>query len=283
MARKKGPQSEELYLGKPVFAVTLEGEIRRTAVERLAVPQRPDPQRIKQLEDEFGKSDILPLMHRMSSTRSAYSVLDRSLEFSSFFFSLGEAITKAKAILRKRLESPDITKAQEKSIRKYLATLDTKAGRDAILAQPLVRKSEVSYLVKDRILKGGGRFPTEYFRPGERVYGIITPSTHHCVNPEWRPHPYFVLVTRVEEVSYSPSWPGKVYYKLADTRYSIPHPQLCGDEEGARQRMVAIFSEETGGAILPRRIKFIDVSEEKRAHDEMLRRIVASVRSQDRP
>ncbi len=271
MTQKTSQSRDGLYLGKPVFGVTHEGEIRRTAVSSLHTPYRPGR----------GVGDELSAIMDHALACGDYSVLDGSL--GRTFFSLDEAIAEAKKVLNARLGSRDITRRQEERARAYLSKLGTKAGREEVLTQPLVEKCVAGFM-GDRILKREDeKFPTEYFRPGERVYGIITPGTHSCVSLEWRPRPYFVLVTRVDGVSYAPQWPGGVYYRLVDTHYTIPHPHLCGGEEEAREKMTTIFSEETDGVIPPERIKFFDVSAGKRAHDEMLKKIVESVRAECAP
>ncbi len=260
-------QSNERYLGEPVFGVTYEGRVRRTAISKLSIPRHAKKK----------GNDIAAIMKRMLD-RDAYSLLDGD-GLTATFFSLDAAIAKAEKILKARLMSSDITKAQEESARKYLKSLGTKAGRAAILSQSLVDRVEIPLLNKDRRLGKSERFPTEYFRPGERVYGIVTPDAHHSVSPGWRPHPYFVLVTKVETVCYSPRWPGKVYYRLVDTHYSIQHPRLCATKEEARQKMAAIFAKETGGVLDPQKVMFINVSVEKAAHDKTMKAIMKSVNS----
>ena len=280
MTQVTSQPQEGLYLGKPVFGVTHEGKVRQTAIGRLAVPRRPDPQEVKQLEGEYGEGDILLLMHRMANTQPEYSVLDSNLRDAKLFFSLDEATTEAQKILEARLGNLDITGREKEWIRIHLTRLGGQGWREEILAQPLVKRGDTCF-IEDHIL-GDGQFPAEYFRPGERVYGIITPDTHHCVTPEWRPHPYFVLVTAVEEVSYAPAWPGMVYYNLG-TRYSISHPRLYACEADVRREMTLVFEQQTCGTLHPENVKVIDVSEEKKAHDRFFKEIVENARTRRVP
>lgn len=252
-------RSSKRYLGEPVFCVSREGNVTWTVVSELALPIR----------SKRKGSDFVSLTYRMLD-REPYSLLNGG---GAHFFSLDTAIDEAEKVLQARIENPDLTKTQEQAARGYLAKIRTDAGKKEILDQSLVERSKI-LPISDRVLKKGEQFPTEYFKPGEKVFCLVTPETHYMCSPDWRPHPYFILVETVAKVSYSPKWPGSVYYGFTHTRYNFSHDLLCSDEVQARKKLQKVFAKQTGGTIEQDKIKVIEVSVEKKSQDGWMKEMI---------
>lgn len=216
-------------IGDEVFCVDRAGVIMRTAVK------------------EVGLEGRYSLLHETGSQH---------------FLGIDEALGGSEAILKELLKSDDITKRQEADIAERLRNLRTEETRTAILSQELEMGSQLHGIVPKRGLDPATVFPSEYLEPGTDVFGIVTPDTHNTMSPAWRPHPYFILATRVLSVSFSPVRPGGLYYRLEGTWYSFASDRLFAAEEDARKGVVAVFEEETSGTILPERVRVIPAGEE---------------------
>ncbi|HVW71596.1 MAG TPA: hypothetical protein VHB93_00380 [Candidatus Paceibacterota bacterium] len=199
------------------------------------------------------------------------------------FFSLDQAIAKARSVLRKRIVHKDTTQAEVAKARKVLKRIETASFKKQVLAQPLIEKHRCFSLLPDRALGKNETFPAVYFRPDDEVFAVISPKTHYSMSPEWRPHPYFILKERVTKVSYAPRWPDRVVYQFSHTNYSIPHRQLSETLEDARRKFVALFEKETGGTIVPSKIHVIAVSAEKKARDQSRRVMLREMMDRRQP
>ncbi|MGH7175438.1 MAG: hypothetical protein ACREGR_03725 [Minisyncoccia bacterium] len=250
MSTKKKP---ERYLGEPAFIIRDNGEILRTAVSEI------DCIRVRHLEPESA--------NKRKGAEYRYQLLNGSS--NRHFFDFEGALEVSEKALKEVVRNKNATKAESKAAEKYLGRLRTEKLRQEILSQPLIEGAMLGGFISARTLGKNETFPTNYFRPGQTVFALITPSTHYRTTTPWRPRPYFVLKTQVDKVSYGPRWPGKVYYNLG-TEYSIQGNHLYATESEAREKLTEIFAQQTGGTIKPEKIVCIPASVEMQVNRKLM-------------
>jgi hypothetical protein len=222
-------------IGEPIFAVQREGKVVLSAVKSL--------------------------------TKDGYESFSDSFDTYAQFFDFDEAAVAAEKIIHQIIEAGECSINEAASLREYLSQLRTPEFRAEVLNQDLVEGRQLNGVIPAKVLGKEIIFPTDYFLPGQTVFGIITPKMHSS-NPEWRPRPYFILKTMIEEVGFSNAWPGNVYYHLKDTAYRLNHENLFPTEKTARETLVKVFAEETGGNIALENIQVIPSLVEKKHRNE---------------
>lgn len=237
------------YLGQIVYCVMRDGKIRRTAIGALSI--------------------------------DGYELLDcRDALVHAFTFEA--ARIKANGVVHQLLKSPDLTRREEALLREYLILLGTDAHRLEVQTQPLTQRHKG---LLGLILPGTKEvqtldieFPTEYFKPGQTVYGLVSPLTHPGRLPmSSLPRPYLVLVVVVERVVIAPVHTGLLFYHFKDSNYSFSTAALFATETEAREALAKLFANETGGEIALENILVYPAYSESEARRK---RIDAAMKSQ---
>ena len=229
-------------IGEPVFVVLSDGNIIRTAIKSLG-------------KDGYG----------LFSSKGGKQ-----------FFDFDEAVDAAEQTIQRMIDSGDMTRKEEAALQERLLLLRTPDFRGGVFIQELIQDSQMMGLSPERSLGNEVVFPTDYFLPGQKVFGIVTPMSHYIMSPGWRPRPYFILKTIIEEVSFTDKWAGNLYYRFGSTHYRFAYNRIFGDKEAALQCMMKVFAEETGGTILSVNVPIFSSEEEeaynKRQFDAMIGR-----------
>ena len=97
-------------------------------------------------------------------------------------------------------------------------------------------------------------------RAGDRVFAIITPSTVSSFTRSYRPKPYYVLETSVNEVC--GEWAGEKRYVL-DTEFYLTPGQIAASLDEAKKRLVEIFARETDGSLPIEKVRLVSSGEQK--------------------
>jgi hypothetical protein len=190
------------------------------------------------------------------------------------FFSFDEAIKEAEDTIKRLIDSGDMTRNEENILRERLSLLRTSSSRVEVLNQDLIQGSQMMGMLPERSLGAEVVFPTDYFVPGQKVFGIVTPTSHSILSPAWCPRPYFVLMITVREVSFSDKWPRNLYYSFEKTHYRFNADCVFPDRESALQAIVKIFAEETGGSILPENVEVFSSAEEEAEYNRQRERMI---------
>lgn len=226
-------------IGEPVFVVESGGNIVRTAVKSL--------------------------------TKGGYSIFARAS--GKRFFDFDEALDAAEQAIQAQIDSGDLTRNEEGALRDKLPQLRTPEFREAVFGQELIQGSALMGFIPEKSLGLEVDFPTDYFLPGRKVYGLVTLKSHYSVSPGWRPRPYFILEMTVQEVSFGDVHVGNLYYSFAQTHYRFPSDHVFGTKQAALQAMMKVFAEQTGGTILAENVEVHTTAEEvdymRRQHEQM--------------
>jgi len=90
---------------------------------------------------------------------------------------------------------------------------------------------------------------------GDQVFVLITPQTPNLFLQSYRPKPYFVLETKVEEVR-----PDTTY--RFDTNFLVLPGRVFRTLDYAKQRLVRIFAKETDGILAVEKVRLVTSEEE---------------------
>ncbi len=165
-----------------------------------------------------------------------------------------EAIAEATKILRKILQRGLDSKKLEEDLRLRLERYENSQGAvvsELLEVKTVIKKSIPLVVSRNNITRYDmSTVPTEYFYPGTRVWGIVTPRTHFMTTPRIFPDTlYFILDTVIESASLTQQGT-KVSYRTFGSRSVKPRDNLlCLDLETAQKRMQEIFREQTPGEI----------------------------------
>lgn len=229
-------------IGEPVFVVQSNGNIVRTAVKSL--------------------------------TKGDYGTFARAS--GQQFFDFDEALGAAEQAIQAQIDSGDLTRNEENTLREKLSQLRTAEFRESVFGQELIQSSGMMGMVPEKSLGQEVDFPTDYFLPGKTVFGLVTASSHYTMSPGWRPRPYFILKMIIKEVSFADAHVGNLYYRFAKTHYHFPRDYVFGTKEAALQAMMRVFAEQTGGTILPENIEIHTSAEEEAYTTRQLDEMIAS-------
>lgn len=168
-----------VHLGQEAFLLSAQGEVVRTMVARI-------------WKD------------------GCYSFLNGSGNFHPHWFTFEEAVSAADDYLQRRSAK---LREELRTLARRRKVLATESYMQSVASSPqrVVDMRDIGNRFHTKSLKKV-RVPEAYYNPGTVVYVAITPGTEHY-QEVYRPHPYFVLETKVTGVCFTPD--GKAHYTLS--------------------------------------------------------------------
>ncbi len=97
-------------------------------------------------------------------------------------------------------------------------------------------------------------------KKGDKLFAVITPGTPGSCSRTYRPKPYFVLETTIEEVRQRGGEDRRLY---VDAPFLLKPGRVCVDLDEAKQRLVKIFAEQTEGALEIEKVRLVSADEHK--------------------
>lgn len=196
-----------------------------------------------------------------------FSILEHSYRPAHSMFADARGIALA-LLKKKEAKAEDVLK----SIRAQIELVNSSDYEEAVMKEPYVKSSTT--FIGDQKIDAEFPAPATYLEPGTTVYAVITPKTHNMMHPHYRPHPYFVLESKVKDAVLAPN--GKIFYHLQS--YYAPQ-DIYPDVDSAKKKLVEVFSTQTGGTLFKQEVKLVTYQEEKSVEAESSRKISEQPRS----
>lgn len=171
---------------------------------------------------------------------------------SRHFFSFAEARGEAESILRAKKAALE---EQLRELARLQERIKSPSYQQEVDAAPLVDDSNAAAVTG--VVYKAGLVPEAYLDPDSEVFGVITPKTHYQYSGGHGGPPYFILRTRIKEVS---TRSGFLSYWLA-AQFIVHNGMLFGSQEEAQGKLIEVFAQETGGVLAPESVKVLSQQE----------------------
>ncbi len=97
-------------------------------------------------------------------------------------------------------------------------------------------------------------------KKGDKLFAVITPGTPGSCTRTYRPKPYFVLETTIEEVKQAGGEDRRLY---VDAPFILKPGRVCLGLDEAKKRLVKIFAEQTEGTLEIGKVRLVSADEHR--------------------